>query len=193
MSHVVTIVLAAGASRRLGRPKQLLPVRGGPLVRAIAAEARASSSAQVAVVIGAGAGLIAPALDDLDVTLLWNGGWREGVASSIRAGIRWAAASGADAAIVCACDQPRLDRAHLDRLIAASDGARRAVGSRYGRTVGVPALFPRAAFAELLALHGDLGARRVLASSAPAIVEWPDGAVDLDTPADLDELTGRTA
>jgi CTP:molybdopterin cytidylyltransferase MocA len=191
MPNIVTIVLAAGASRRLGRPKQLLPVRGLPLVRTIVAEARASACDRVAVVVGAAAGLIAPVLDDLDVTILWNGGWREGVASSIRAGVRWAAAIDADAAILCPCDQPRLDRAQLDRLIAASEGGARAVASRYQHHPGVPALYPRAIFPALLALRGDHGTRAVL---TPEIeLEWPDGAIRIDTPADLELVTGRTA
>jgi molybdenum cofactor cytidylyltransferase len=176
----VAIVLAAGASRRLGHPKQLVPIGGTPLVRRIAIETRAACD-RVAVVIGANAGFIAPVLDDLDVTLVWNGAWRDGMSSSIRAGLRWARQVDADAAILCACDQPRLDRAHLARL--QGHGEDRVVASRYAGVLGVPALFPRRTFDLLETLRGDQGARRLLEAVAPIAIDWPDGAIDLDTPA----------
>ena len=143
MSGVVAIVLADRASGILRRPRQLARCRGTTLLRAIAREACASSCDRVAVVLGAASGLIAPTLDGLDVELIKSPHWRDGVASSIGAGVAWAEASGADAAILCSCDLPELDAAHLDRLIGAYHASGAAVASYDGHALGAPALWPR--------------------------------------------------
>jgi molybdenum cofactor cytidylyltransferase len=180
---IAAIVLAAGASRRLGSPKQLLSMRGRPLVRVIAEEALASSCAAVAVVTGAHADATRDALAGLQVACVHNPNWAEGIASSIRAGVTYAAPF--DAALLMVCDQPRLDRTHLDRLAGAFVAG--AVASRYAGVLGVPAVFGRALFPLLFGLRGDKGAREVLRGARPlAAIEWPDGAFDLDVPADLE-------
>ena len=182
------VVLAAGASRRLGRPKQLVRVRGVALVNEVAGCARAVCD-RVAVVLGAHAAQIAPALDGLDVEPVDNADWREGVASSIRAGVAWAERAGADALLLLVCDQLRLGRAHLAAIADAHRATGGAVASRYARRLGVPALFPRAQLAALAGLRGDAGARAVLAGLAEVVaIDWPDGELDLDVPAQLADL-----
>ena len=176
---IFAAVLAAGASVRLGRPKQLVAIDGEPLVRRAARLALASRCTEVAVVLGAHAEEIAPALDGLGVNVLDNPLWPEGMGSSVRAAVDWALGECAQALLLVVCDHPRLTTAHLDALIA--HGGR--VGSLYGGVVGVPALFPQVDFAALTMLRGDRGARTLLGDARS--IAWPDGVFDIDTEADL--------
>jgi molybdenum cofactor cytidylyltransferase len=173
------VILAAGASRRLGRPKQLVEHDGETLVHR-AARIALTTCDPVAIV--AGAISLTDAVEDLPVAIVNNVFWAEGMASSIRAGIAWAAAE--EAALLLTCDQLLLDSTHLRALIRAWDGGRLAA-SRYDGVLGVPAIFPRAYFPVLLALQGERGAQPLLAPAVP--VDWPDGARDLDTSSDLSD------
>lgn len=186
---IVAAILAAGASRRLGRPKQLAIVGGEPLVRIAARAAKLSRCAETAVILGSGAGAIAPLLVGEGVTLLANDQWEEGMASSLRRAATWARTRGADSLVVCVCDQPLLTAEHLDNLISmhqAHGGA--IVASRYAGMLGVPAVFGPTAITQLEGLTGDRGARDLLRAPDTVALDWPDGALDVD-----DELTLRSA
>ena len=137
-------------------------------------------------VLGASMDRVRTELRGLRVTVVANDGWREGMAGSIRAGIA-RLPSGVRAALLLTCDQPRLTSRLLRRLIATYDGAPgRMVACEYGGTVGVPALFGRDRFHELLGLRGDGGAKPLLLRCPGDVlrVPWPDGAVDVDRAAD---------
>ena len=189
MSRTVGIVLAAGPSRRLGRPKQLLPYGRSTLVREVTAEVCRSACADVGVVIGANAGLVGAALAGLRVELVYNTGWRGGIASSIRRGLTWAARAGADAVLLCVADQPHLTAAHLDRLIEAHRAHGGVVASRSAGELGAPAVFDRAAASVLLRLAGDRGVAGALARIHDVTaIDWEGGAFDVDTPADAAAL-----
>lgn len=175
---IAAVVLAAGSSSRLGRPKQLLPCDGEPLVRVIAQRARAACDA-ACVVLGAQIDDIWPALAELDVDVIECTTWSEGMSASLRTGVRWARDAGHEAIVICACDQPRLTTEHVARLIAERAPI---VASRYAGTLGIPALFGAAHYDELLALDGDRGARALLRARDVTAIDWPDGAFDLDTP-----------
>ena len=180
--RVGCVVLAAGASRRLQQPKQLLLHRGEPLVRQAATAACQSNAATCAVVVGAHATAVSVALSGLPLEIIENGNFAEGLASSIRVALAWAEQRRCSALLLALCDQPRLTTAHLDRLIRAHRGAL-TVASRYAGKNGVPALFPEARFAELAELRGDVGASALLNRNAPVTsVPWPEGELDVDTP-----------
>ena len=121
-----------------------------------------------------------PELDGLPVASLANVLWTEGMASSIRCAVAWAVRSSCEALLVALCDQPRLTAAHLETLLQVYRRSPGPVASRYAGTLGAPAIFDRASFPALFALTGDAGASRLLASATP--VDWPDGALDVDTP-----------
>lgn len=186
MSRVGCAILAAGESRRLGRPKQLVLWRGHELVRHLALQALGSRANEVAVIVGAHAERVIPTVSDLPLSCMVNLGWREGVASSIRCATHWAMKAGVDALILMASDQPHLDMHHLDRLIAEHENGAAQVASRYGGVTGVPALFGEAAFRRLFTLSGDAGASALLRSDPDMrSVEWPAGEIDIDTVRDL--------
>jgi CTP:molybdopterin cytidylyltransferase MocA len=176
---VALAILAAGASTRMApRRKQLVELDGEPLVRRAARTALASRASHVAVVLGAFADEIALAVAGLAITRLDNPAWAEGMASSVRAAAAWAATIDASALLLCVCDQPAVTTAHLDALIAAhvADPAR-TIGSAYAGTVGVPAIIPCTRWPELLALHGDRGARALLGDDALPLA---NGELDVD-------------
>jgi CTP:molybdopterin cytidylyltransferase MocA len=180
--RVACAILAAGASRRLGRPKQTLLHRGQPLVVSAAECACQSRAAACAVVVGAHGGAVRAALGELPIEILNNEAWSEGVASSIRVAVRWAQARKCYALVIALCDQPKLSATHLDRLISEFERTRLPVASFYARKNAAPALFPGSSFDELNALCGDVGASALLNDGTPvASVPWPEGEFDVDT------------
>lgn len=182
------ILLAAGASRRLGRPKALVEVDGEPLVRRTARLLAGTRPLVLLVVTGErvlGA-RIGAALDGIDATRVDCDDWDAGMGASLRAGLAAAARWPIAAALVCPCDLPRLEAAHIEDLVAAwrADPARPAA-SRYAGVVGTPAILPRAAF-DAAAGAGDRGARAWLRRQpALSLVDAPDLAFDVDEPGDL--------
>jgi xanthine dehydrogenase accessory factor len=185
-------VLAAGGSRRLGRPKQLVELAGAPLVHGVATTCVAAEAGPVAVVLGAHAAPVAAALGDLRVTAVTNEAWKDGIASSIRAAVRWAETTQAGALAIVLGDQPLLDVAHVTALRDAWLAGADLVASRFGGIVGAPAVFDRARWAELAQLEGDQGAGRLLRSESVVVLDWAAGEVDIDTEADVRSLASAS-
>jgi CTP:molybdopterin cytidylyltransferase MocA len=188
---VAAIILAAGESRRLGQPKQLLAYRGQTLIERAIRLANEAGAWPVLVVLGANFGTISAAIQSSNAIPIHNDRWRQGLASSIEAGLRAlrVCAPDAEGVLLMGCDQPRLTAEHLISLISEFEGQEAVViaASMYGGVRGVPAVFPRATFAQLSALRGDRGARPVIESApCPVVVlEFPGGEVDIDSPEDL--------
>jgi molybdenum cofactor cytidylyltransferase len=190
------VILAAGASTRMGSPKQLLALDGQPLIVRAVEAALASPAWPVVVVLGAHAEKIRPALARLPVLVAENPAWAEGMAASIRAGIATLRqfSRHLDAALLALCDQPAFSAGTIARLVAAQRTAGRSiVAARYGGRNGAPALFLREHFAALAALTGEEGARPLLNGDPArvAAVDLPELALDLDTPADVAALRGK--
>jgi CTP:molybdopterin cytidylyltransferase MocA len=186
-------LLAAGGSSRLGRPKQLVRHRGMPLLRNAVAAARAAlPSAPLIVVVGAYALRMRAVLRRAHsgARVVANPLWREGMASSLRAGLA-AVPRDSRAALVLLVDQPHVDAASLTRLLHAWS-RRRGVpaAARYAGRVGAPAVLPRRRWRALARLDGDRGARGLLRDGgALTLVEMPEAAFDVDTAADVAALT----
>ena len=187
---IAAVVLAAGGSTRLGRPKQLVPIDGEPLVRRAARAALDAGCRPVLVVIGAAAEAVGAAVADLPVLRVTNPRWADGVGTSIACGVSAAAAHRPAGCIVLPCDQPRLTAGVLATLIERfRDGGFSAVACTYGGTTGSPVLFAPELFDRLAALTGDSGAKRALRDCPTLqVVDFPGGDLDIDTDADLRRL-----
>ena len=196
--NIGIIILAAGQSRRMGKPKQLLNYAGQSLLARSIAVARQSEGASVTVVIGANACAMCRNIEDREVPMVFNYNWREGLSSSIRVGITALEREfkgSVDAAVLMLCDQPFVSSFTINRLIRVfRESALPVVASQFdsnGRThVGVPALFSKSVFSELKTLSGPGGAKRVIKqhSFECAIVNAPEAAFDVDTPQDYSRM-----
>ncbi len=169
------VILAAGASTRLGEPKQLVVLAGETLLERAVRIARDAGCRPVVAVLGAEAARIQERCALSGAEVLVNEAWPEGMASSIRVGV--GALGGGDGALLMTCDQPAVTAEHLRALIANGE----VTASAYSGRRGVPAYFPAASFPALLELRGDAGARELLRSAAA--VELPGGELDVDTAA----------
>lgn len=188
---VAAIILAAGASRRLGQPKQLLEFHGEPLLERTLRMAAESGAEPVLAVLGPHFAAICAAVQFSSAIPVYNEQWELGMSASIHAGMNELStrAPQSDGVLLMTCDQPRLTAEHLRGLLGlfAAQSPAAIVASSYAGTKGTPAIFPRAAFARLLALRGDKGARSVIAEPPCAVVMLPfkGGEVDIDSPGDL--------
>jgi len=184
------VVLAAGASTRFGSAKQLVRVGGRPLLHMVVTRAAEVTGNALIVVLGAGAAELAPLLKHSAGSIIVNQDWREGLASSIRAGIARLPASCMGVALLLA-DQAAVSADDLRRLAGAwRRQPQHIVAALYEGNTGVPAIFPRSSFRELGELRGDVGARMLLRRSADRVVRvpMPSAALDIDTPEDLLKL-----
>lgn len=186
------VVLAAGGSSRLGRPKQLVRRRMRTLLLDTCSIAHSIAPRRTVVVLGAQALRLRRMLHARlpGLSFVNNSAWQHGMGSSLLAGLAHLP-RGCGAALVLLCDQPAVRTRQLEKMMAAwQRRPRLAAASRYGDGVGVPAVLPRKLWSQLSA--GDRGARDVLRrQNEITIVALPEAEVDLDTPTDLENLEQR--
>ncbi|MES1213909.1 MAG: nucleotidyltransferase family protein [Bacteroidota bacterium] len=193
VNHCAIILLAAGASMRMGSPKQLLRYKGKSFLQNMISAAINASLQPVIVVTGANASAITNELKEENVQVVNNSDWKEGIASSIRCGIDHVQKQypTCDGVIITVCDQPHITPALLKQLIAKQlTSGKPIAASAYENTTGTPAIFHKSFFPELLSLKGDKGAAKIIRQHADAIgtIEFPMGRFDIDTPEDYDNL-----
>jgi molybdenum cofactor cytidylyltransferase len=176
--RIGAVVLAAGASKRLGEPKQLLMLGGETLLARAVRVARAAGCSPVVVVLGFSAASIQAGCELEDAVIVVNEDWVEGMGSSVRAGV--GALRDLDACVVMTCDMPAVTATHLGALMASGE----VTASSYAGKKGVPAFFPACAFRSLMELRGDAGAKDLLRPAR--FVELVGGELDVDTRADLE-------
>jgi molybdenum cofactor cytidylyltransferase len=191
---VAGLVLAAGRSSRMApRNKLLEPIDGMPMVRRVAMTALASGARPVIAVTGFDATRVADALRGLEVTIVHNPSYEEGLSMSLRAGLR-ALPPDTDGALICLGDMPAIKSGDLKTLMtafAARGGAGICVPVRHGRQ-GNPVLFGAALFSEMMGIGGDVGAKQLIARYQECVTEVEmasDGIfADIDAPQDLARL-----
>ena len=190
---VAAVILAAGASRRLGSPKQLAVLGGQTLLERAVDVAREAGCAPVVLVLGAEYEQVIAGCSLGDAVVAVNPDWIEGMGASIRFGVEkmLLTVSPADGVVLMTCDQPAVTAEHL-RGLMKGDEAR---ASRYAGRNGIPAYFPARFFGQLMRLQGDAGARDLLREAAYSCLA--EGELDIDTMDDLERaraiFTARSA
>jgi molybdenum cofactor cytidylyltransferase len=191
------IILAAGASNRLGTPKQNLIYQGQTLLqRAIHTALTSACCEKIVVVLGANEGVIRPNISDHQVHITYNPNWQEGIASSIRLGITelQKIEPNATASILMVCDQPFVDPLLIYQLTEKrAENNNGIIACTYKDTLGVPALFDVSYFSRLLMLQGKEGAKKLIKAFSHDVlpVAFPLGAIDIDTMDDYEGLEER--
>ncbi|WP_342645999.1 nucleotidyltransferase family protein [Mucilaginibacter sp. CSA2-8R] len=188
------IILAAGASSRMGQPKQILIYQQQTLLyRAVQAAVKLVNT-YVIVVVGANqAVVITPELSNASITIVHNPDWQQGMASSVSAGIKRLIAEHPTVqnVLLMLCDQPFVDTMLLQKLIDAKEANNgHIIASAYQNTEGAPVLFDRKYVPELMALKGQEGAKKLLGKYKNEVISVPfeQGAIDIDTPEDYKRL-----
>jgi len=188
VSDVAVVILAAGMSRRLGRPKQVLPLAGKPIVAHVGRRARASNAARVVAVIGGARHQTMAALDGIVDELVINGSYSLGQGTSIASAIRHLESTQhiggqCDAAVFLLGDQPGIETETINAVINAWEQGSKIVMANYRDQPGHPVLFDRQFWPELTALDGDEGGRLIIRNHADRLMQVP---VDADSPMDVD-------
>ena len=193
VNNIGVVILAAGASSRMGKPKQLLEYDEKNLLQNTIDAAKGSAANSVIVVLGANADLIAKEIDATTIHIE-NKDWEEGMASSIRTGLSALLKlfPATDAVIFLVCDQPHISPGVIKELMNSQrKTGKPIVTCNYGETIGPPALFHKSLFHELMQLKGDTGARKIIQQHRDdvATVLFTKGKIDIDTNEDYQALS----
>ena len=187
------ILLAAGQSARLGKPKQLLNYKGKTLLAHSLQIAIETQLQPIVTVLGANLDTLKQSIEPTNTNIVINQEWSEGMASSIRCGIEelLKIAPSRAGVIIMVCDQPYVTAKLLTDLVEKhEDSSKPIIASRYNNNIGTPALFDKTIFALLLSLKGDSGAKKIMKSNPDWVetVNFPFGEIDIDTSLDYELL-----
>lgn len=192
---ITAVILAAGESARLGRPKQMVLLRGKTLLTRVIETALASKCKDVVVIVGAHSEVVRPEAAQFGVRIVENPHWTEGKSSSIRVAVEAVAMQSKDTSgiLFLTCDQPFVTTDTLDQLVGRFEMSSEApVACTYAGTIGIPAIIPRRMCPSLTQLTGDEGARTILQAAQDEVitVEFAEGAFDVDSAEDVKQMIG---
>ncbi|MEN2488659.1 nucleotidyltransferase family protein [Flavobacterium sp. B11] len=187
------IILAAGNSSRLGRPKQLLLYKESTLLKKTISEALKVENSFVIVVTGSSHDLIEKELNLSEITFSFNSDWENGMSSSIVKGVNQLLHQNPDSeqCILAVCDQPFVTHSIFENLIVEANKTKKGIAaSAYSETLGTPVLFHKKYFQELLELKGQEGAKKLIKKYAEDVVSvlFEKGNIDIDTEEDYNKL-----
>lgn len=190
------IILAAGNSSRLGKPKQLLSYKSKTLLKIVEEAAIQSGCTPVIVVLGAYATEILKQENHPEITYITNDSWQEGMASSISAGLTALVAQykHMEQVILAVSDQPFISSEVFLGLVEKHEQSKKPiVASSYAQTTGTPVLFNKTYFDQLLSLSGNNGAKHILEAHPEdvAIISFEPGKIDIDTETDYNNLINQ--
>lgn len=183
------LILAAGTSSRMGKIKQVLPYKETSILGKVIENTLASEANDVYVVLGANASIIKEEIKEYSVKYIINKNYNLGLSASIVCGIK--ELSNYDAVLICLADQPKIDTVYFNRMISLfKKNKEKIITSRYTNFNGVPAIFPKYFYTELLKIEGDKGAKKLLNSKLNFIksMNFSEKLMDIDTPEDYQKL-----
>ncbi|MAU17201.1 MAG: molybdopterin-guanine dinucleotide biosynthesis protein MobA [Muricauda sp.] len=191
--NIAVVVLAAGGSSRLGRPKQLVEFKGKTLLEHTMEKVDMLGFQTKILVLGANQDSIQEKIETKGFNVVTNNNWEQGMASSIKMGLEASLAeeNGLDHVLFLVSDQPFLERTNLIGLVHTQLTKKpKATYSQYGENIGVPAIFSKAAFPLLLNLEGDEGAKKLIYSKDFDFCTetFKNGGFDVDTEEDVQQL-----
>ena len=193
-SHIAILILAAGGSRRMGEPKQLLKWKNTDLVNHAIETSSQIDSSQIYLVLGSDAKLIRAGITDKNVTFIINEHWEEGIGSSISSGVKAVKKSNpsTNGILIMLSDQPLINHDYLNRMVTIwQEGTHQIVASDYADgKFGVPALFGDRYFNALEKLSDDRGAKIIIKKNFEDVtgLNARDMILDIDTPEDYAKL-----
>lgn len=191
--QIGAIILAAGASTRMGTPKQLLPLHHSSFLQYTILVTLKSVCRPIIVVLGAYAQQIRPEISQLPVDIVENFQWTEGMSSSIGVGLTAlkTQSNPLKAVVLLVCDQPFISSQLIDQIVQTYQvTGKPIVASEYDGVLGVPALFDHTMFSELFNLKTSEGAKQVIRKHTFKVtrVDFPKGAIDIDTPEEYKDF-----
>jgi molybdenum cofactor cytidylyltransferase len=189
-SNLAILLLAAGSSSRLGQSKQLLSVKGEPLLLKSVNAAIQADAKKVIVVLGANEEEHRKVIDQLPIEIIYNPTWQKGMGNSVKAGLAYLLKVDptTEAVITMVCDQPLVNASHLKKMMARFKETKSPiVASFYSDSAGVPALFDKSLFEKIASIGDEHGAKKFIhqTSENVSLVDFPEGAIDLDTQEDI--------
>ncbi len=191
VQKVAAIILAAGESSRLGRPKQLLDWFGKPFIKQLVDITHEADLSPVIVVTGSGREAIENAIQDSQVVIAYNENWQNGQSSSMQTGCKALERYDVDAFIIFLCDQPQVPVELVQRMIAEAqrDDLDIVATSVQGK-ICPPTLFKTNCIDGIMTLQGDQGGRALFKSYKTQILDWQDARLlqDSDTEEDYIKL-----
>lgn len=192
-ANIGVVILAAGSSRRLGRSKQLLQFRDKTLLQHMTDMIIPFEFSSSVLVLGAYADKIREATELASVSVVHNEHWSEGIASSIRLGVEASIKQNPslDSILFLLSDQPYVTSGLIRKIINRHEqGNQRITACRYKQNIGVPAIFGKHFFQQLMELTGDVGAKKIMLRNRDQIdeVAFEKGLYDIDTTRDYEQL-----
>lgn len=184
--------MAAGSSSRLGRPKQLLPFRSETLIEH-SIKTAISTNRNCNVVLGSNYNAIKNQIEKYPLTVFNHQDWSKGMGSSISFGLKEVLKKqpNLDDVLILLCDQPYIDSELLNTLFQNHfDKLQLITACSYGNAFGVPAIFNKKIFPDLLKLKGDKGAKKIISDNPNGVlyIDFPEGNIDIDQVEDLKYL-----
>ncbi|TBW27152.1 NTP transferase domain-containing protein [Gramella sp. KN1008] len=192
-SKIGVVILAAGASSRLGSPKQLVEFHGKALLQHMIDIAASMDFYSKVLVLGANLDQVKDGIDSADFAVVNNDDWEKGMASSIRKGLKRSLEieEELDHLLILLSDQPFVTKEEIRKLISRQlQNDIKATFSQYNEDIGVPAIFSKEAFSDLRNLRGDHGAKKLIYQKEFEFktVRFQKGDFDVDTKEDVELL-----